>query len=156
MNAIQFIKDYGVAKAMEVVEGAPIYSTAFNVVSCSIIYYRLCDNWWWWYNSARKEYEIDYSKSMKIGISDLKRLVESVDLIHANSGLNGTKNTVKLFQSSLDIGLYHGVEGVNAEDEIPRLKQAIADYESIYSNDMGDVTHIENHVSKNCKVTDYD
>lgn len=32
------------------------------------------------------------------------------------------------------------------------IKQVIADYESIYSNDMGDDTHIENHVSPNCKV----
>ena len=68
-------------------------------------------------------------------LDELKRLVESVDLINANGGLNGTKNTITLFQSSLDLGLYHGVDGVDAEVEIPRLKQAIADYESIYGGE---------------------
>ena len=78
--------------------------------------------------------------------------LESADLINANGGLNGTKNTITLFQYSLDLGLYHGVDGVDAEVEIPRLKQAIADYALIYSNDMGDDTHIENHISPLCKM----
>ena len=109
MNAIQFIKEHGVDKARDV------------VVTChGIPYY-----------TFKEKTEHGYSACKSVDLVDLKRLVESVDLIHANGGLNGTKNTVKLFQSSLDIGLYHGVEVVNAEDEIPRLKQAIADYESI-------------------------
>ena len=133
MNAIQFIKDYGVDKARKVIDGAPEWAMSIN------------------FNNGMYYSRMEHKKGDTF-LYDLKRLVESVDLINANGGLNGTKNTVKLFQSSLDIGLYHGVEGVNAEDEIPRLKQAIADYDSIYSNDMGDDTHIENHVSPLCKV----
>ena len=90
-----------------------------------------------------KEWGDDYSKKY-IALSEsegnilpwelsLKRLVESVDLVNCNGGWNGTKNTITLFQSSLDLGLHHGVDGVDAEVEIPRLKQAIADYEVIYS-----------------------
>lgn len=147
MNAIQFIKEHGVAKAREELNKLP-NSNVTHMTSDARMF--IDEN-----NPLLDEFQRSQIRDL-ICIKELKHLVESVDLIHANSGLNGTKNTVKLFQSSLDIGLYHGVEGVNAEDEIPRLKQAIADYESIYSNDMGDDSHIENHVSKNCKVIDYD
>ena len=133
MNAIQFIQQHGVDKARKVIDGAPKWAMSIN------------------FNNGMYYSRMEHKKGDTF-LYDIKRLVESVDLVNCNGGLNGTKNTVKLFQSSLDIGLYHGVEGVNAEDEIPRLKQAIADYESIYSNDMGDDTHIENHVSPNCKV----
>lgn len=63
-------------------------------------------------------------------LDDLKRLVESHDLVTSYNGLHGAKNTLKLLISSIEIGLYHGIDGVNAELEIPRLKQAIADVES--------------------------
>ena len=115
MNAIQFIKEKGVDKAREVVS---------KHAEC---YMPEVFKYW-------SEQLHDYVLAPKYAsflVSDLKRLIESVDLVNCNGGLNGTKNTVKLFQSSLDIGLYHGVDGVDAEVEIPRLKQAIADYESI-------------------------
>ena len=112
MNAIQFIKEHGVEKAREVVEGAPDLAEYYSTIDGE--YYRI--------------------ELHAVNLRHLKRLVESVDLINANGGLNGTKNTVKLFQSSLDLGLYHGVDGVDAEVEIPRLKQAIADYEQLFGN----------------------
>ena len=130
MSAIQFIQQHGIDKARKVVEGAPDLAEYYSTIDGE--YYRI--------------------ELHAVNLRNLKRLVESVDLINANGGWNGTKNTITLFQSSLDLGLYHGVDGVDAEVEIPRLKQAIADYESIYSNDMGDDSHIENHVSPNCKV----
>ena len=61
---------------------------------------------------------------------DLKRLVESHELVENWGGLNGAKNSLSLLESSLAIGLYHGVVGVNAEAQISELKQAIADVES--------------------------
>ena len=133
MNAIQFIKEHGVDKARKVIDGAPEWAMSIN------------------FNNGMYYSRMEHKKGDTF-LYDIKRLVESVDLVNCNGGWNGTKNTITLFQSSLDIGLYHGVEGVNAEDEIPRLKQAVADYESIYSNDIGDDTHIENHVSPLCKV----
>ena len=117
MNAIQFIKEHGVDKARKVIDGAPKWAMSIN------------------FNNGMYYSRMEHKKGDTF-LYDIKRLVESVDLVNCNGGLNGTKNTVKLFQSSLDIGLYHGVEVVNAEDEIPRLKQAIADYESIYSEQM--------------------
>lgn len=145
MNAIQFIKEHGVDKAREVVEGAPEGSTHF----VGSTYLKLIGAVWWnaWLpewshkdNCMVKKWKCESIELMKTWgevykLDELKRLVESVDLINANGGLNGTKNTITLFQSSLDLGLYHGVDGVDAEVEIPRLKQAIADYESIYGGE---------------------
>ena len=118
MNAIQFIKEHGVEKARGVVSGAPECSSSFNIVSGSIVYYQLCDNWWW-FNSAKKEYEMDYSKSMKFDLSDLKRIVESVDLIRKVGGVDCAKYCVSI--NKLNDHFY--------------LRQAIADYESIYGGE---------------------
>ena len=133
MSAIQFIQQHGIDKARKVIDGAPEWAMSIN------------------FNNGMYYSRMEHKKGDTF-LYDIKRLVESVDLVNCNGGWNGTKNTITLFQSSLDLGLYHGVDGVDAEVEIPRLKQAIADYESIYSNDMGDDSHIENHVSPNCKV----
>ena len=116
MNAIQFIKEHGVDKARKVIDGAPEWAMSIN------------------FNNGMYYSRMEHKKGDTF-LYDIKRLVESVGLVNCNGGLNGTKNTVKLFQSSLDIGLYHGVDGVDAEVEIPRLKQAIADYESIYGGE---------------------
>ena len=117
MNATDFIKQHGVDKAREIVEGAPANARYFETYPLRVRYYIS-----------------DIGCNRAISISDLKRLVESVDLVNCNGGWNGTKNTITLFQSSLDLGLYHGVDGVDAEVEIPRLKQAIADYEQLFGN----------------------
>ena len=53
-----------------------------------------------------------------------------MNLIEQLGGLNGAKNSLSLIESSLAIGLYHGVVGANAEAQISELKQAIADIES--------------------------
>ena len=122
MNAIQFIKEQGVEKAREVVEGAPDGAT------------HLSNDTRHYVNADFKPLPTHIKEQLPklIVIDDLKRLVESVDLVNCNGGWNGTKNTITLFQSSLDLGLHHGVDGVDAEVEIPRLKQAIADYELLF------------------------
>jgi hypothetical protein len=74
-----------------------------------------------------------------VNLRHLKRLVESVDLVESFNGVEMAKRYLE--------------ENMECSDS-ERLKQAIADYESIYSNDMGDDSHIENHVSPNCKKYD--
>lgn len=74
--------------------------------------------------------EIEHSKDFDGFYSDLKRLVESYELVEKNQGLNGARNVLKLLEASLDIGLYHGIDGVDATTEVPKLRQAIADVES--------------------------
>ena len=119
MNAIKFIKEHGVEKAREVVD---------NHHEC---YMPEVFKYW----SEQLQDYVLAPKYASFLVSELKRLVYSVDLVNCNGGWNGTKNTITLFQSSLDLGLYHGVDGVDAEVEIPRLKQAIADYEVIYGGE---------------------
>ena len=73
-----------------------------------------------------------------VSIADLKRLVESVDFINKFGGIGLAKAYDKEMGS-------HGFD--------PFFEKSIADYESIYCvADMGDDTHIENHVSPLCKV----
>lgn len=148
MNAIQFIKDHGVDKAGEVVEGAP---NGFNG-----------------YNDVINKYTRGVWFSRDVLLSDLKFLVESVELVeHFGNDLVGAKQLLEFSKDCKTIELSGSVI------TIERLEQAIADYEAIHSfdiekrefelglapdsdyvkiNDMGDDSHIENHVSPNCKV----
>lgn len=74
--------------------------------------------------------QVSWVHSLEGFSQDLKRLVESHELVESYKGLHCAKNTLGLLQSSMEIGLYHGMDGVDAATEIPRLKQAIADVES--------------------------
>ena len=65
-----------------------------------------------------------------------------MDLVKSYGGIINAKHDVKYLDLDWDYDT----------QRVTRLKQAIADYGVIYSNDMGDDTHIENHVSPNCKV----
>lgn len=58
-------------------------------------------------------------------INDLKQIVEAFDLVELKGGLISAKKYLKFLQSSVDIGLYHGLDDVNYETEIPLIKQAI-------------------------------
>ena len=57
--------------------------------------------------------------------NQLKQIVDAFEFVEKNNGLNASKNTLKLLQSSIDIGLNHGINDVDAKTEIPKLKQAI-------------------------------
>ena len=139
MKAIQFIKDYGVDKAREVV------ATCHKIPNYTF----------------KKKTERGYSSCKSVDLVDLKRLVESIDLINKLGGIEVAKeklaygNSISAMRLSYETTItdrdstkQNVITGVYLED----LEQAIADYESIYSNDMGDDSHIENHVSPNCKV----
>ncbi|WP_151790065.1 hypothetical protein [Acinetobacter junii] len=130
MNAIQFIQDNGVEKARGVIEGAPERAT--HLLNGE--YVRVSDPRW--------------ILDSYVSIDDLKRLVESVDLVeYFGNDLVGAKQLLEFSKDCKTIELSGSVITVE------RLKQAIADYESIYSdNNMGDDSHIENHVSPLCKV----
>lgn len=135
MNAIQFIKENGVEKAREVVSGAPEGATHLSDDACHYV------------NADFKPLPNRIKEQLPelIVIDDLKRLVESVDLLKSNGGYEEAKDT-------FDFAIKHGMNDLTEFGS--RLKQAIADYESIYSNDMGDNTNIKNHVSPNCKKFD--
>lgn len=151
MNAIKFIQQHGIDKARKVVEGAPETATHFTEALGG--HYAKegmlkMKPQWLWFNSINKEWYYDFAAEDHIHLPDLKRLVESVDLVeHFGNDLIGAKQLLEFSKDCKTIELSGSVITVE------RLKQAIADCESIYCvADMGDDSHIENHISPNCKV----
>ena len=138
MNAIKFIKEQDVEKAMEVIEGAPEFPVfGYCALTGSYIFKRKDATAY--YHNETNSWSEEYALEL-ILLEDLKRLVESVELVAHEGGLDKAKNVLFLKKA---LGLTPHAD---------RLEQAIADYESIYSNDMGDDSHIENHISPLCKV----
>lgn len=133
MNAIQFIKENGVEKAREVVSGAPEGATHLSDDACHYV------------NADFKPLPNRIKEQLPelIVIDDIERMVKSVDLVESLGGLELSK------KESNDCGFY---EYADMSHRSYAIKQAIADYESIYSNDMGDNTNIKNHVSPLCKM----
>ena len=119
-QAIQFIKDHGVEKAREVVEGAPEGGTHIRDSYGFIAYLKDGERKEWYHKNTWLMTLVWQPDCL---ISDLKRLVESVDLVEAWGGIN-------------DIKLYD-LEPCKSKPESAgyRLIQAITDYESIYGGE---------------------
>ena len=110
MNANQFIKDHGVEKAREVVNVAPDRATTVKPsLDFKHFMYGICEN----------------AAGAYILLSDLKRLVESVDLIKSCGGIINAKYDVNYLDLDWDYDT----------PRVTRLRQAIADYESIYGGE---------------------
>ena len=108
MNATDFIKQHGVDKAREVVNVAPDRATTVKPsLDFKHFMYGICEN----------------ATGAYILLSDLKRLVESVDLVKSYGGIINAKHDVKYLDLDWDYDT----------QRVTRLKQAIADYESVYS-----------------------
>lgn len=135
MNAYQFIKEHGVDKAREVVEGAPDGATHLSDDACHYV------------NANFKPLPAHIKEQLPelIVINDLERLVESVDLLKSNGGYEEAKDT-------FDFAIKHGMNDLTEFGS--RLKQAIADYQSIYSNDCEILDYPEDYTSPNCKKYD--
>lgn len=150
MNAIQFIKEHGVDKAREVVEGAPFNSTCYvfwtgkfryiNELTCEIYSEKL--GGWCEANIM--------VLNLKNPLSELKRLVESVDLINSVGGLT-IANKITFQKRLRNEKATHFIQhpenqkliqlfGRNQRKPEAAIKfdlfeQAIADYESIYGGE---------------------
>ena len=111
MDAKQFIKEHGVEKAREVIDGAPANARYFETYPLRVRYYIS-----------------DIGCNRAISISELKRLVESVELIKKHGGLFAAK--CQLDKGGIDFEWY-GENGEFGLTDLDDLKQAIADYESI-------------------------
>ena len=97
MNAIQFIQQHGVDKARKVIDSAPEWAMSIN------------------FNNGMYYSRMEHKKGDTF-LYDIKRLVESVDLVESFNGVEMAKRYLE--------------ENVECSDS-ERLKQAIADYESI-------------------------
>ncbi len=118
MNAIKFIQDNGVDKAREVVEGAPGFPVfGYCTLTGNYIFKR--SNATAYYHNETNSWSEDYAIEL-ILLEDLKRLVESVDLVESWGGIE-------------DLKLYDLSHCKNRPESAGyKLLKAIADYESIY------------------------
>lgn len=139
MNAMQFIKDHGVDKAREVIDGAPDKTASHYVISKRPHYYSVDFQSYFnngdWYDSdytSEQDLANDYEPQNVIRISDLKRLVDSVDLIGKYHSIDHAKNHYNNMREALNQYQY---ENKDIDDLSNELKQAIADYESIYGGE---------------------
>ncbi|WP_457793854.1 hypothetical protein [Acinetobacter baumannii] len=142
MKPEQFIREFGVEKAREVVEGAPAFPVfGYCTVTGSYIFKRA--NATAYYHNETNSWSEEYAIDL-ILLEDLKRLVESVDLINKLGGIEVAKekltygNSISAMRLSYETTItdrdgtkQNVITGVYLED----LEQAIADYESIYGGE---------------------
>lgn len=147
MNAIKFIQDNGVDKAREVVEGAPTGKSFISGKEITADFYDINSEK---YGMADGVYKFIWDKDWCIHsysfpefvlntffIPDLKRLVESVDVINELGSLKSAKANLREMYSDSSCDWVH--ENARLYDykhmKVGRVKQAIADYESIYGGE---------------------
>ncbi|MBD0437569.1 hypothetical protein [Acinetobacter baumannii] len=123
MKPEQFIRDFGVEKAREVVEGAPDKTATHWVFRKVPNYYSVDFQSWfhddeWWDSDCHTEQDLidSYGEDFVVNLSDLKRLVESVDLVDSLGGLKAARS-----EAHKDCFVFN-----------QPLLAAIAAYESIY------------------------
>ncbi|WP_031948665.1 hypothetical protein [Acinetobacter lactucae] len=108
MKAEQFIKDHGLERAREVVEGCPQYYHYYHIIEG--VYYTC-------------------PKQNRVAVKDLKRLVESVDLVQHMGGIEALKGLINMINSPFAL---NGItrDGVFYSDE--QIKELVKVHESIY------------------------
>ncbi|WP_065996331.1 hypothetical protein [Acinetobacter baumannii] len=116
MKPEQFIREQGLEKAREVVEGIPS-----KYMEC--YYSTLC------YCTKAKKYSDRFNPRIElVNMADLKRLVESVDRVNEHGGYLAAKELLSF------LIVHQGAFGKSAvsDESINSLKAAIKDHESIY------------------------
>ncbi|SSO90986.1 hypothetical protein [Acinetobacter baumannii] len=131
MKPEQFIREFGVDKAREVLEIVPENEHYFTNVMI-----KPCGNWVYSQIARLTHHDgVKFNVSFKlleewkpkfVNLKDLKRLVESVEIVELFDSIEGAKDAYKngLGFHSILIGGY--------EIPIARLGDAIKDHESIY------------------------
>lgn len=123
MKPEQFIREFGVEKAREVVEGAPNGTTHIHSVTWQN-YKQGDSNNYVWGRSGQEGWYLSIYETLNgmMVLEDLKRLVESVEIIQFWHGIEWCKGLVEDYKE----------EPIHKESYGHRIIQAIADYESIY------------------------
>lgn len=123
MRAEQFIKDHGLERAREVVEGAPVGATHYGLRQYRQWKGRILKTFTdeSWMETAVFGGNLRFIEDDCLCIHDLKRLVESVDLITKVGGIENAKT----FDEECIYCIEHWTD-------LERLTGAIQDYESIY------------------------
>ncbi|WP_238826444.1 hypothetical protein [Acinetobacter baumannii] len=127
MKPEHFIREYGVDEAKRILERAPEDATHYRDLSCGTRYTKNVSGtecYVWTNKHWRRSvvpYQIFTSEVIK-PLSDLKRLVESLDLVKAYGGIEQCQKEIEWVEASK----------LPETDLVKELKRAIADYESIY------------------------
>lgn len=108
MKPEQFIREFGVEKARHVLSGLPNYYT------------HMTDDARMFISEHNKELDENIRKQLPslIRLEELKRLVESLDLVEKLGGLSESKNTL--------------LQAIDGAIDCTNLIRAIHDHESIY------------------------
>lgn len=124
MKPEQFIREYGVEKAREVVEGAPNGTTHIHSVTWQN-YKQGDSNNYVWGRSGQEGWYLSIYETLNgmMVLEDLKRLVESLDLIKFYDGIERAK---------LKLAMGTCLSGRPPHPREVELRQAIRDHESIY------------------------
>ncbi|MFI3091872.1 hypothetical protein KWF57_18525 [Acinetobacter baumannii] len=131
MKPEQFIREYGVDKAREVVEGAPEGTTHYDIPF--EVYLRSTEFWNGSEWKAVDDFTIqDLELPPYVDIPDLKRLVESVELISFFGSIKIAKDKVKMADFNGFLLVSVPIENGLADVYIHKVEQAIRDHESIY------------------------
>lgn len=156
MNAIKFIQQHGIKKAREVVEGAPDKTATHYVFHKISNYYSVEFQSWhhdgeWWDSDCHTEQDLidSYGSDFVLSLSDLKRLVESVDLVNNCGGL-AIANKITFQKRLRNEKATHFIQHPENKKLIqlfgrnqckPKeaikfdlFEQAIADYEQLFGN----------------------
>ncbi|AJB67979.1 hypothetical protein RU84_14200 [Acinetobacter baumannii] len=114
MKPEQFIREFGVEKSRAVVEGAPDGHKG--------------------YNGVINQYTRGVWFSRDVMLSDLKRLVESVDIINELGSLRSAKSNVREMYVDSSCDYVHPEARLYDYKHlrVGRVMKAIADHESIY------------------------
>lgn len=118
MKPEQFIREFGEKKAREVVEGMPECANHYKFSEYASIdqYYSIHTIPLKWNNYSKTWYQLRKKPKDLVDLIDLKRLVESVDLVNSLGGIKAARS-----EAHKDCFVYN-----------QPLLAAIAAYESIY------------------------
>ncbi|MDC4435616.1 hypothetical protein OHV48_06105 [Acinetobacter baumannii] len=125
MKPEQFIREQGLEKAREVVEGAPAFPVfGYCTLTGNYIFKR--SNATAYYHNETNSWSEDYAIEL-ILLDDLKRLVESLEIIETVGYDRDGAEEIYEFSKDCEVIHYAGLE-----IKVARLAQAIRDHESIY------------------------
>lgn len=153
MSAITFIKQHGVDRVREVVDGAPETATHLSGFTGQI-YKDTGDVVYVWDGMKYHKSIYEHTRGM-ISLSNLKRVVESVDIITKVGGIHEAIEEHTKWMHAPELHLYRIGESVE------RLEQAIADYEAVYrdlgcNHDFEEVTlYGDKHKTYMCTICEF-